>query len=146
VTGWNPFNPGVSVELTAVWGPSATDLYVSGASGTILRYDGLTWAPMATGTTEYLWSITGDPEGKGGGFAVGFNSTLVTGLGPAAVGAMNAARAASTASVKARSLEPSKTALMNRTSVRSLPQGAARRSVKLSHSAKIRSSARPVKR
>ncbi|MEP6835979.1 MAG: Ig-like domain-containing protein [Gemmatimonas sp.] len=141
ITSWSPFSVGISAELTSVWGPTATDLYVSGASGTILRYDGSAWQGMPTGTTEYLWAVTGDPAGLGGGFAVGFNSTLVTGLGPAAIGASRvASRLYSGGS--AASLAPSRAALQSRTVVRSLPQGTARRSARMSHSPTIRGSAR----
>ncbi|MBC8086363.1 MAG: hypothetical protein H7Z40_03800, partial [Phycisphaerae bacterium] len=139
---WQPINVGVSAELTAVWGASTSDLYVSGAAGTILRYDGLAWHVLPTGTSEYLWSVTGDPAGVGGGFAVGFNSTLLTG---APLSGLRSARSATLAR-KVGSLEPSLRALQSRTAVRSLPQGAARRSVRLSHSKRMQSSSLPVRR
>ncbi|MEO7362720.1 MAG: hypothetical protein ABI120_20480, partial [Gemmatimonadaceae bacterium] len=141
-TSWQPFSVGISAELTSVWGPNATDLYVSGASGSILRYDGSSWQAMATGTTEYLWSLSGDPAGLGGGFAVGFNSTLVTGTGPSGIRASRVAAAKFTV----KSFEPSREALMSRKPARALPQGAERRSARLSHSKRIQNSARTSRR
>ncbi|MEP6778816.1 MAG: hypothetical protein ABJC26_02930, partial [Gemmatimonadaceae bacterium] len=141
-TSWQSVNVGVQSELTSIWGPSAVDLYVSGASGTILRYDGTNWQNMPTGTTEYLWSLSGDPNGLGGAFAVGFNSTLVTGLGPAATAGLRIG-ASSHASW---SLEPAREALLARGVVRALPAGAARRSLKLSHSPKLRAAGAAARR
>ena len=143
-TAWQSMNVGVSLELTSVWGPAPTDLYVSGAAGTILRFDGQSWQVMPTGTTEYLWSVTGDPSGVGGGFAVGFNSTLVTGAPSTSVRSYRAVR--TTGVGRRGSYEPSATALSARRTVRSLPQGAARRSVRLSHSRQIQATARRVNR
>ena len=65
--------------LTSVWGTSASDLYVTGDQGTLLRYNGTAWSTLATGTTEGLTSVTGAPSGLGGAFAVGYNSTVVAG-------------------------------------------------------------------
>lgn len=141
-TSWQAMNVGVSAELTSVWGPSPADVYVSGATGTILRFDGTSWHLMPTGTFEYLWAITGDPAGFGGGFAVGFNSTLVTG---APMGGLRTNRVAFSAGTMG-TLEPSQTAMRSRVAVRSLPQGVARKSARLSHSKRIQSSARVVRR
>jgi hypothetical protein len=118
-TSWQSINLGATVELTSIWGPGPSDVYVSGASGTILRFDGTTWQNMPTGTTDYLWALTGSPDGLGGGFAVGFNSTLVTGTGPAG---LNASRA--TSALRQASLEPTREAVLSRDSVRALPVGA----------------------
>lgn len=141
-TSWQAFNIGVAAELTSVWGPNASDLYVSGGSGTILRYNGSSWQVMPTGTTEYLWAVTGDPAGLGGGFAVGFNSTLVTGSSSTSV---RAARSV-TAKGMTRSMEPSREALRTRVTAPPLPQGADRRSLRQSHSARLRSAAKPLSR
>ncbi|MEP6764629.1 MAG: Ig-like domain-containing protein [Gemmatimonadaceae bacterium] len=141
-TSWQSVNVGVQSELTSIWGPSPSDLYVSGASGTILRYDGTNWQNMPTGTTEYLWALTGDPNGLGGGFAVGFNSTLVTGSGPAANNSLRIGNS----SRGSWSLEPSSEALLTRGTVRALPTGAARRSVKLSHAPKLREAGAAARR
>ena len=133
-TSWQAVNTGVQTELTSVWGPSSVDLYVSGANGTILRYDGNAWQNMPTGSTEYLWSITGDPAGMGAGFAVGFNSTLIAGSGPASVNGLRVNGAMRTVG----SLEPSREALLSRAEIaRALPSGAARRSIKQSHASML---------
>lgn len=47
--------------LRRVWGTSATNLWAVGDSGTILRYDGKVWAPIASGTTanlNYVWGVS----------------------------------------------------------------------------------------
>lgn len=141
-TSWQAINVGISAELTSVWGPSASDLYVSGASGSILRFDGSTWQAMPTGTTEYLWALTGDPAGLGAGFAVGFNSTLVTGAGLSGIRASRAVAAKFTI----KSLEPSREALLTRKAARALPQGAARRSARLTHARRLQLQGKAARR
>jgi uncharacterized protein YjdB len=131
-TAWQTLNVGSTVELTSIWGPSPSDIYVSGALGTILRFDGNSWQTMPTGSSEYLWSLTGDPSGLGAGFAVGFNSTLVTGAGSASLSGLRAAAALRGVG----NLEPSSAAMAARHNVRALPRGAARRAVKGSRALK----------
>ena len=80
-SSWSSVSTGTSRVLTSVWGPSASDLYVTGEAGTILRFNGTSWSSMSSGTTDLLWAVTGPPSGTGGAFAVGYNSTLVTGSG-----------------------------------------------------------------
>ena len=67
--------------LTSVWGTGVADLYATGEQGTLLRFDGTSWSTMSSGTTDLLWSVTGSPSGSGGAFAVGYNSTIITGTG-----------------------------------------------------------------
>jgi trimeric autotransporter adhesin len=74
---WQSLAPGTTNVLSSIWGPNAQDLYATGASGTIVRFDGTRWSPMNTGTSDFLWSISGTADGRGG-FAVGFNSTVLT--------------------------------------------------------------------
>ena len=88
---WQPFSVGTSRYLTSIWGPSLTDLYVTGELGTLLRFNGTAWQLQPTGTTEMLLSVSGAPNGVGGAFAVGYNATIVSGsLGSASVSAMSA--------------------------------------------------------
>jgi len=89
-TSWQTLSPGTTRVLTSVWGPSVSDVYVTGDSGTLLRYTGTTWTSLTTGTTDLLWSVSGSPNGTGAAFAVGYNSTLVTGTNGANVAAMRA--------------------------------------------------------
>ncbi|MCA0375164.1 MAG: Ig-like domain-containing protein [Gemmatimonadetes bacterium] len=93
---WSSINVGSSRVLTSVWGPSDTDLYATGEQGTILRYNGTSWSAMASGTGDLLWSVSGAPDGTGGGFAVGYNSRIVSAVaGAGGIGTVSASRAAS---------------------------------------------------
>ena len=38
--------------LYGVWGSNGDDVFAVGRNGTILRYDGSSWAYMTSGTTE----------------------------------------------------------------------------------------------
>jgi hypothetical protein len=84
-TSWTAFSLGSSRYLTSIWGPKATELYATGEQGTLLRFNGTSWSTLSTGTTDLLWSVTGAADGKGGGFAVGYNSTVVAGSNSAAL-------------------------------------------------------------
>ncbi len=75
--GWTSLSLPTNTFLTSVWGANPNDVYATGDNGTILRWNGTSWTSMASGTTEQLWAVSGAPAGNGGGFAVGFNSTLV---------------------------------------------------------------------
>lgn len=46
-------------DLLDVWGASASDVFAVGALGTILHYDGTTWAEMASGTDRNLSAVWG---------------------------------------------------------------------------------------
>jgi hypothetical protein len=60
----------------AIWGLSSNDLYVAGAGGQILHYDGTSWsAPMQTGTSVTLNSIWGTSDDDI--FAAGEAGTLI---------------------------------------------------------------------
>ena len=84
-TSWTAFSPGSSRYLTSIWGPKVTELYVTGEQGTLLRFHGTSWSTLSTGTTDLLWSVTGAADGSGGGFAVGYNGTVVAGSNSAAL-------------------------------------------------------------
>jgi hypothetical protein len=52
-SGWDWQNPlPQGNDLSAVWGSSATDVFAVGDAGTIFHYDGSTWSPMASGTSQ----------------------------------------------------------------------------------------------
>ncbi len=103
-TAWAAEPLGTSRVLTSVWGPSISDLYVTGDLGTLVRYNGSSWQALPTGTTDLLWSVTGAPNGVGAAFAVGYNSTVVTGSNGSGL-------VASFASPVRGSLEPSAAAV-----------------------------------
>jgi len=48
---------GTTVDLIGVWGTSHSDVFVVGASGTILHFDGGTWSPMNAGTDGDLYLV-----------------------------------------------------------------------------------------
>jgi uncharacterized protein YjdB len=78
-SSWRSLNTGAAFVLTSVWGPSINDLYATGDGGTLLRFNGSSWSALASGTNDLLWSVSGAPDASGGAFAVGYNSTVVTG-------------------------------------------------------------------
>jgi hypothetical protein len=51
--------PARQYTLRGVWGSSATNMYVVGDSGVVLRYDGSAWTRMTTGTTAQLNRVWG---------------------------------------------------------------------------------------
>jgi hypothetical protein len=62
---------GTDDMLVRAWGRSAGDVYVTGEKGTLLHFDGVSWRPTPTGTTEFLYTVWGaGPEvfvvGRGG--------------------------------------------------------------------------------
>lgn len=93
-TVWQSMNIGNATALTSVWGASSFDLYATGDAGTMLRFDGVSWTPITTGTTDLLWAVSGAPNASGGAFAVGINSTIVTGSSAGAFRASAALRTA----------------------------------------------------
>ena len=76
-SNWSSVTMPTTTVLTSVWGTGANDVYTTGAAGTMLRWNGSAWSSMSTGTTDWLWAVSGAPSGVGGGFAVGYNSTVV---------------------------------------------------------------------
>jgi hypothetical protein len=53
---------GNAPSLFKVWGRSADDVWVVGDAGTILHFDGRSWALVPSGTSEPLYTITGDAQ------------------------------------------------------------------------------------
>lgn len=85
---WTGMSTGTDKILTSIWGPNDSDIYAVGESGAIQRFDGTTWTAMSSGTNELLWAVSGSPDGLGGAFAVGYNSTLATGSSEAGASAI----------------------------------------------------------
>ena len=48
-----------------MWGAVGFDLYAVGDEGTLIRYNGTSWTAMASGTSDFLWAITGAPDASG---------------------------------------------------------------------------------
>lgn len=63
-----------AIRWRAVWGTSATNLWVVGASGNIMHWDGALFTPVQSGTTSDLFSIWGSGAND---FWVGANNGLV---------------------------------------------------------------------
>ena len=65
--------------LQGVWGASSSDVFAAGHHGTILHYDGISWTPMQSGTTEILQDVWGasssDVFAAGGGGILHFDGT-----------------------------------------------------------------------
>ena len=47
------------IDLKAIWGASATDVWAVGSNGTIVHYDGTSWTNQKSGVTENLTGIDG---------------------------------------------------------------------------------------
>jgi trimeric autotransporter adhesin len=120
-TSWAPLSLGSPAALTSIWGASVFDVYATGDRGTILRFNGASWQPMSAGTTDLLWSISGAPDASGGAFAVGYNTTIVTGSNAAAASFSARGR------LLTRSLEPSVAARNDRKASGAAARGPARR-------------------
>ena len=60
----------------AVWSGSSTDAFVVGDSGLVLHYDGTSWNPQPSGTTEQLDAVWGVGPGAAV-FAVGAGGTIL---------------------------------------------------------------------
>ena len=74
--GWEWQNPlPQGNHLQDVWGSSDSDVFAVGHPGIILHYDGATWSPMSSGTTETLWGVWGNSGGDV--FAVGGPGTIL---------------------------------------------------------------------
>jgi hypothetical protein len=48
---------GTTADLSAVMGTSARSVWVAGANGTILHWDGATWSAVPSGTTRGIWTL-----------------------------------------------------------------------------------------
>jgi len=77
-TNWSTLTLGAP-PLTSIWGTAESELYATGDVGTLLQFNGNAWSTVSTGTTDLLWAISGATNASGGAFAVGLNSTVVSG-------------------------------------------------------------------
>jgi hypothetical protein len=58
-TTWSVSFNGTTCSLNAVWGSSASDVWVVGDGGTILHWDGSSWSERQSGTSLNLESVWG---------------------------------------------------------------------------------------
>ena len=65
---------GISGVL-AMWGPAANDIFAVGQNGSIRHFDGTSWVPMTSPTTDYLFGVWGSSSTDI--FAVGFSGTVI---------------------------------------------------------------------
>ena len=56
---WRGVTSPTTASLTGVWGSSATDVWATGANGTLLRWNGSVWSSVASGTTANLYAVWG---------------------------------------------------------------------------------------
>jgi len=75
---WMPMTSNTTRNLVDVWGSQANDVYVAGDVGTIMSYDGSTWAEQhsSTGWVLSLWGASPDDI-----FAVGQDGPVLRGAG-----------------------------------------------------------------
>ena len=50
---------GTSDYLSGIWGSSASDVFAVGGNGTVLHYDGSSWSPMTSGTSNAFNGVSG---------------------------------------------------------------------------------------
>jgi hypothetical protein len=63
-----------TADLFAVWAFSPSDGWAVGENGTILRWNGVAWFPVQSGTARYFYSLWGDTSGV---YASGNNGTIM---------------------------------------------------------------------
>jgi hypothetical protein len=66
---------GEKIQFYGIWGSSGSDVFVVGTNGSIRHYEGSTWSPMSSGTTNRLNSVWGCSSNDV--FAVGENGTIL---------------------------------------------------------------------
>lgn len=66
---------GTNAPLWNFWGSSENDIFLIGAYGTILHYDGENFALQQTPTSEFLWTIWG--AGENDVYVGGYNGTVL---------------------------------------------------------------------
>ncbi len=79
-SGWVKLNINLTLStgFKAIWGSSASDIFVVGTGGTIVHYDGKTWVTMTSSTSNDLAAIWG--AGPKEVFAVGSGPALNSGI------------------------------------------------------------------
>jgi cysteine-rich repeat protein len=74
--GFSPMSySGGGVYLYGAWGSSPSDIFAAGFAGSMLHYDGTSWAPMETGVDVSLYGVGG--TGPNDVWAVGREGTLL---------------------------------------------------------------------
>jgi hypothetical protein len=74
-TAWTPVSGAGANPLKAVWGTSASDVFVVGDNGIILHFDGSTLTAMTSPTPETLVDVWGNASNDV--FAVGLSGTIL---------------------------------------------------------------------
>ncbi len=72
---WQKASLPVSQDLYAVWGSSDSDIYVAGAVGTLIHFDGVTWHDISINTPQDLTSVWETPLTAV--FVAGDNGTIL---------------------------------------------------------------------
>jgi hypothetical protein len=62
-------------NLYGIWGSSSSDIFAVGDSGIILHYNGSSWSPMGSGTTNALFGVWGSSSSDV--FAAGDYGTIL---------------------------------------------------------------------
>jgi hypothetical protein len=73
--GWRETPSHTVNRLLGIWGTGPRDVFAVGAAGTIMHFDGTTWAPMNSPTTQQLQGVWG--SGPRDVWAVGQGATIV---------------------------------------------------------------------
>ena len=68
---------GTSADLYAVWGSSPSSVYAVGAGGAIVKFDGTSFSPMTSGTTNTLRAISAPRDNTSRVLAAGDAGTLL---------------------------------------------------------------------
>lgn len=71
----SPEQPGVAGWLNGVWGSASNDVWATGTSGAILRWNGSLWSSMSSGTTNGLGGVWG--SGPNDVWTVGAGGTIL---------------------------------------------------------------------
>ncbi len=74
-TTWTSINSGTAKDLYGVWGPTNSDIFAVGSSGTIMHYDGSAWSSMNGGNTGDLYCVWGSRNNDV--FAVGISGNIM---------------------------------------------------------------------
>jgi hypothetical protein len=71
---WKEVKSAGSDQLLAIWGASASNIFVVGKAGAMLRHDGKSWSAMSSGSTNDLHAVWGTGSTV---YAAGDNTILV---------------------------------------------------------------------
>jgi hypothetical protein len=71
---WSSLGEDAAYSLNAGWGLARDDVWAAGSGGTLLHYDGSSWQPQFTGTTQALHALWGTSSRL---WAVGEHGTIL---------------------------------------------------------------------